>query len=97
MQAFDEFYNELVKSVAKQVEQNILNKINLQPVMDKPLTPEKVAEFLQVDKTTVYRMCKEGQLKSIKVGSIHSRKPHLRIKQSDLNDWIDKSRDNQFN
>ncbi len=94
METLDKLFDIIVNKAAEQVEKNVLSKINIQPSIDKPLTPEEVANFLQVDKTTVYKLCKEGQLKSIKIGSIHSRKPHLRIKQSDLNAWIEKSTSN---
>lgn len=92
MKEFDEFYNELVKSITEQVKEKILSETNVNQELDKPLTPEEVAKFLKVDKTTVYKLCKEGQIRSIKVGSIHSRKPHLRIMKKDLEEWINKSR-----
>lgn len=93
MKEFDEFYNKLVESITKQVTQNVLSKIDTQSITeDQPLTPEEVAEFLKIDKTTVYKMCKEEQIKTIKVGSIYSKKPHLRIRKKDLYEWLNKSR-----
>lgn len=32
------------------------------------LTPEQVAEKLQLTKTTVYRMCRRGELPAVKLG-----------------------------
>lgn len=93
MKEFDEFYNKLVECITKQVTQNVLSKIDTQSITeDQPLTPEEVAEFLKIDKTTVYKMCKEEQIKTIKVGSINSKKPHLRIRKKDLYEWLNKSR-----
>ena len=88
MEAFDDFYDNLVQSITADVEKKILNKIQIQQNLDKPLTPDEVAKFLKVDKTTVYKLCKEGQIKSVKIGSIHSRKPHLRIFKKDLKEYL---------
>nr|DAI90552.1 MAG TPA: helix-turn-helix domain protein [Caudoviricetes sp.] len=93
MQALDELYNSLIKDITKEVEKQVMAKINVQPVLDEPLTPDEVAKFLKVDKTTIYKLCKEGQIKSVKLGSIHSKKPHLRIFKKDLMEWAEKSRE----
>lgn len=93
MKELDEFYKTLVETITKQVTQNVLSKVDIQPVLDKPLTPEEVAEFLKVDKSTIYKMCKEKQIRSVKIGSIHSRKPHLRILKKDLDEWMNQNLD----
>lgn len=93
IQILDELYDSLIESVTKEVEKRVLAKIDTKPVLDEPLTPDEVAEFLKIDKTTVYKLCKEGQIKSVKLGSIHSKKPHLRIFKRDLEEWIYKSKE----
>lgn len=92
-QVLNELYNSLVESVTEEVEKKIFAKIDIKPVLDEPLTPDEVAKYLQVDKTTIYKLCKEGQIRSIKLGSIHSKKPHLRIFKKDLMEWVEKSRE----
>lgn len=38
-------------------------------VVEHPLTPEDVAALLQIDRETVYRMARRGQLPAFKVSS----------------------------
>lgn len=46
----------------------MLQYIVLDCVMSELLTTKQVQEYLQVDRTTVYRMLKDGRLQGIKVG-----------------------------
>ncbi|MFZ0546703.1 MAG: PocR ligand-binding domain-containing protein [Candidatus Promineifilaceae bacterium] len=46
--------------------------------MDELLTTKQVQEYLQVDRTTIYRMLKDGRLKGIKIGQ-HWRFPRSSV------------------
>jgi len=50
------------------------------------LTPQEVSDLLQVSVYTVRRWIKQGQLPAYKVGRL------WRIKEGDLNKWLDKQR-----
>ena len=47
-------------------------------IMNELLTTRQVQETLKVDRTTVYRMLKDGRLTGVKVGS-HWRFPRVEI------------------
>lgn len=48
--------------------------------MENLLTTEQVLELLKIDRTTIYRMLKEGRLKAVKVGS-HWRFPRNNVQE----------------
>ena len=50
---------------------------------DQVLTVKQVAEYLQVNERTVYRMASANKLPAIKVGG------SWRFKQSELEQWIE--------
>ena len=50
------------------------------------LTPQEVSELLQVSVYTVRRWIKQGELPAYKVGRL------WRIKNGDLNTWLDQQR-----
>jgi excisionase family DNA binding protein len=52
----------------------------LQP--DRLLTPEDVADLLQVDRETIYRMARRGELPAIKVAR------HWRFRAERLDRWL---------
>lgn len=51
--------------------------------MEKLLTTDQVAEFLQISKFTVYRMAVDKTIPAFKIGKV------WRIRESDLDKWID--------
>lgn len=58
---------------------------NLQELITKPfLTPEEVAQVLDVSLMTVYRKLKSGELPGAKIGA-----NTWRIKQDDLNAFVE--------
>ena len=56
--------------------------------MNGLLTPQQVAEMLHVQINTVYRYLETGQLKGFKLGKM--RFARWRIKESDLNDFVER-------
>lgn len=50
---------------------------------DGTLTPQQVAEFLQVEPQTIWRMIRRGELPAMKVGRVY------RISKSDFNTWCE--------
>ncbi|WP_373845595.1 helix-turn-helix domain-containing protein [Clostridium sp.] len=44
-----------------------------------------------MNKSTVYQLCKEGQLRGFYIGSIHSKKPVLRIRREDLENYMERA------
>ena len=59
--------------------------MNLEKTLRQLLTPEKIAEKLNVSIFTVYRWIKAGKLKTIKL-----TKRNFRIEEKDLNRFIKK-------
>ena len=53
---------------------------------EKYYTRQEVADILEAHPMTIYREIKKGKLKAFTVGN------HLRIKQSDLDDYIRKNK-----
>jgi excisionase family DNA binding protein len=51
--------------------------------LDQAMTVRDVADYLNVDEKTVYRLAKRGDLPGFKVAGA------WRFKRSDLNNWID--------
>jgi excisionase family DNA binding protein len=54
-------------------------------IPEQLLTPEQVAEYLNVDKFTVYRLVNQKQLPAFKVGG------QWRFKRKMLEDWLRKN------
>ncbi len=54
--------------------------------MEKLLTPEQAAEYLQVSNVTVIRWLKEGKITGHKVGRF------WRIKEVDIQEYLDKQK-----
>jgi excisionase family DNA binding protein len=50
------------------------------------LTPQQIAEFLQVEPQTVWRMIRRGDLPAIKIGRIY------RVTLSDFESWLEKEK-----
>ncbi len=50
------------------------------------MTVQEVAEYLNVDPKTVYRLVNRGELPGFKVGG------SWRFQKTDLDDWIDKQK-----
>ena len=50
------------------------------------LTPQQIAEFLQIDPQTVWRMIKRGDLPAIKIGRIY------RVMRKDFEDWLEEEK-----
>lgn len=48
----------------------------------KFLTPQEVADHLRVSKMTVYRLLKNGELPSVRIGR------SLRVRESDVNAFL---------
>ncbi len=46
------------------------------------MTPDQVAEFLQLNKNTVYRLIERGELKATKVGRVY------RIRKEDVDSYM---------
>ena len=57
--------------------------------MEKLLTAEEVADYLRVDRNTIYIWCREGELPAIKVGK------EWRITQADLVTFLTQRRRQQ--
>lgn len=53
------------------------------------LTPQQVAEFLQVEPQTIWRMIRRGELPAIKVGRVY------RIPKRDFDEWCEKRKRDQ--
>jgi len=86
---FNNFYENLITDITKQVEQRVLQNLkNTIQAEDEQLTPEEVAEHLHIDKTTVYDMLREGQIGHVRVGKLRSKRPAIRIPRSELNLYI---------
>ncbi len=49
-------------------------------------TIPEIAQYLKLSKSKVYQLVQKGQLPHIKIGK------NVRVKESDLNQWIDKQR-----
>lgn len=47
------------------------------------LTPQQVAELLQVEPQTIWRMIRRGELPAIKVGRVY------RITRTDFDEWCE--------
>ena len=55
-------------------------------VMDRKrrlLTPEEIAEELQIPKSTIYKLCSEGEIPAAKIGK------HWRFDRSRLDAWLE--------
>lgn len=50
------------------------------------LTPQQIADFLQVDPQTVWRMIKRGDLPAVKIGRIY------RVTRSDFDSWLEREK-----
>lgn len=50
------------------------------------LTPEEIAEYLQVKPQTVWRMIRRGDLPAIRVGRVY------RVQRQDFDDWLKQRR-----
>ena len=50
------------------------------------LTPQQIADFLQIDPQTVWRMIKRGDLPAVKIGRIY------RVTRSDFDAWLKKEK-----
>jgi excisionase family DNA binding protein len=57
---------------------SVLDETGLGPL----LTPEDVAELLQVDRETIYRMARRGELPAIKVAR------HWRFRAARIDRWL---------
>ena len=54
--------------------------------MDKLISLYELADYLHVDKFTVYRMLYRGELPAIKVANL------WRFKENDINKWLEKNK-----
>ena len=54
--------------------------------MDKLISLYELADYLHVDKFTVYRMLYRGELPAIKVANL------WRFKEKDINKWLEKNK-----
>jgi excisionase family DNA binding protein len=50
------------------------------------LTPEEIADYLQVQPQTVWRMIRRGDLPAIRVGRVY------RVQREDFDDWLKQRR-----
>jgi excisionase family DNA binding protein len=57
--------------------------------MEKLLTTKQAARILNITVLQVYHFIKTGMLKAYKLGGNGSSKRHWRIKESDLNNFIE--------
>lgn len=58
---------------------------------DEILTLKEVAEYLKLAEKTAYRLAAEGKLPGFKVGG------SWRFKESDIEKWIEKQKNNKGN
>jgi len=92
MQELEQLYSSLIHDISAKVEREVLAKLDTKPILDEPpLRPQEVAEYLGINKSTVYQLCKEGQLRGFYIGSIHSKKPVLRIRREDLENYMERA------
>jgi excisionase family DNA binding protein len=52
------------------------------PSVTRLLTPDDVAELLRLSKTTVYRLCRRGEIPTLRIGG------SLRVDPDALDGWI---------
>lgn len=89
---FEQLYSSLVRDISAKVEREVLDKIEVKPTLgEPPLSPEQVAEYLGVHKSTVYQLCKEKQLRGVYIGSLNSKRPVLRIRKEDLENYMERA------
>jgi len=53
-------------------------------MLDKWLTLEEVAEYLQVSKEKIYKLCQRGKMPASKLGS------QWRFKKDKIDEWMEK-------
>jgi excisionase family DNA binding protein len=55
--------------------------------MDKWMTLEETAKYLQVSKDSIYRLAQKGKIPASKIGNL------WRFKKDEIDDWMKKNRD----
>lgn len=55
----------------------------MEPAKNKLLTPDEVAEELQIPKSTIYKLCSDGEIPAAKIGK------HWRFDRDRLNAWLE--------
>ncbi|ASJ54188.1 hypothetical protein BP422_11905 [Brevibacillus formosus] len=60
-----------------------------EPKIEKWLTVNEAAEYLNISSDTIYIMVREGTLPASRLGSLSSRKPAIRFQLSKLNAWME--------
>ncbi|WP_082910132.1 helix-turn-helix domain-containing protein [Brevibacillus brevis] len=60
-----------------------------EPTIEKWLTVNEAAKYLDISSYTIYIMVREGTLPASRLGSLSSRKPALRFQLSKLNAWME--------
>jgi excisionase family DNA binding protein len=57
--------------------------------MEKWMTIEEVAEYLQVSRDSIYRMAQKGEMPASKFGSL------WRFDKQEIDEWMKKNRNNK--
>jgi len=57
--------------------------------MDRWMTLEEVAEYLNVSKDSIYRLAQKGEIPASKIGNL------WRFKREEIDEWMKNSRNNK--
>ncbi|EHB65232.1 helix-turn-helix domain-containing protein [Paenibacillus lactis] len=81
---------EVIAEEVAAVEQRIMTLLPSQ--FDRTLDVHEAASHIGVSDKLIYRLCKEGSLPHERYGVAGSRKPTIKIRMSDLEEWRSKQR-----
>ncbi|WP_411553302.1 helix-turn-helix domain-containing protein [Paenibacillus lautus] len=76
---------EVIAEEIAAVEQRILAQLPMQ--FDQTLDVHEAASHIGISEKLVYRLCQEGSLPHERFGVSGSRKPTIKIRLSDLENW----------
>ncbi|MGC5773658.1 helix-turn-helix domain-containing protein [Paenibacillus pabuli] len=83
-----DFFEDLAKSVAKLLLPEVITALKSTPSSeDKTFDADEAAEYLNISKITLYRMCTEKIIPHMKMGGKSTKRPRLLFSSNSLDMW----------
>lgn len=83
-----DFFDDLAKKVAKLLLPEVISALkDTQFSEDKTLDADEAAEYLNISKITLYRMCAEKVIPHMKMGGMSTKRPRLLFSSNSLDQW----------